>query len=111
MNLSSIGKNIRKFRLMKKLRQEDRAEKAGLSTNYIGAVERGEKLPSLETFIIIVNALGVSADMVLSDVIETGYLVRSSMLNEKIEKLSEEDRARVYDVLEALMRHSAQTTP
>lgn len=111
MNLSSIGKNIRKFRLMKKLRQEDLAEKAGLSTNYIGAVERGEKLPSLETFIIIVNALGVSADMVLSDVIETGYLVRSSMLNEKIEKLSEEDRARVYDVLEALMRHSAQTTP
>ena len=110
MNLSSIGKNIRKFRLMKKLRQEDLAEKAGLSTNYIGAVERGEKLPSLETFIIIVNALGVSADMVLSDVIETGYLVRSSMLNEKIEKLSEEDRARVYDVLEALMRHSAQTT-
>ena len=98
MNLSSIGKNIRKFRLMKKLRQEDLAEKAGLSTNYIGAVERGEKLPSLETFIIIVNALGVSADMVLSDVIETGYLVRSSMLNEKIEKLSEEDRARVYDV-------------
>ena len=111
MNLSSIGKNIRKFRLMKKLRQEDLAEKAGLSTNYIGAVERGEKLPSLETFIIIVNALGVSADMVLSDVIETGYLVRSSMLNEKIEKLYEEDRARVYDVLEALMRHSAQTTP
>ncbi|MDD6879837.1 MAG: helix-turn-helix transcriptional regulator [bacterium] len=111
MNLSSIGKNIRKFRLMKKLRQEDLAEKAGLSTNYIGAVERGEKLPSLETFIVIVNALGVSADMVLSDVIETGYLVRSSMLNEKIEKLSEEDRARVYDVLEALMRHSAQTTP
>ena len=96
---------------MKKLRQEDLAEKAGLSTNYIGAVERGEKLPSLETFIILVNALGVSADMVLSDVIETGYLVRSSMLNEKIEKLSEEDRARVYDVLEALMRHSAQTTP
>ena len=111
MNLSSIGKNIRKFRLMKKLRQEDLAEKAGLSTNYIGAVERGEKLPSLETFIVIVNALGVSADMVLSDVIETGYLVRSSMLNEKIEKLSEEDRARVYDVLEALMRHSAQTNP
>ena len=110
MNLSSIGKNIRKFRLIKKLRQEDLAEKAGLSTNYIGAVERGEKLPSLETFIVIVNALGVSADMVLSDVIETGYLVRSSMLNEKIEKLSEEDRARVYDVLEALMRHSAQTT-
>lgn len=29
MELESIGKNIRKFRLMKKLRQEDLAEKQG----------------------------------------------------------------------------------
>lgn len=28
MKLESIGKNIRKYRLMKKLRQEDLAEKA-----------------------------------------------------------------------------------
>ena len=51
MQLDTIGKNIRKYRLMKKFRQEDLAEKAGLTTNYIGMVERGEKIPSLETFI------------------------------------------------------------
>lgn len=45
MGLESIGGNIRKFRLMKKIRQEDLAEKAGLSTNYVGAIERGEKSP------------------------------------------------------------------
>ena len=59
---------------MKKLRQEDLAEKAGLTANYIGMVERGEKIPSLETFIKILNALGVSADMVLSDVLETVFM-------------------------------------
>ena len=48
MGLESIGSNIRKFRLMKKIRQEDLAEKAGLSTNYVGAIERGEKVPSLD---------------------------------------------------------------
>ena len=37
VELESIGKNIRKYRLMKKLRQEDLAEKAGLSINYVGA--------------------------------------------------------------------------
>ena len=47
----SIGKNLRKYRLERKLRQEDLAERAGLSTVYIGMVERGEKVPSLETFI------------------------------------------------------------
>ena len=42
MRLESIGKNIRKYRLMRKLRQEDLAEKADLSINYVGAIERGE---------------------------------------------------------------------
>lgn len=92
MKLATIGKNVRKYRLMKKLRQEDLAEKAGLTTNYIGMVERGEKIPSLETFIKILNALGVSADMVLSEVLDTGYTVKNSMLNEKLEKLTPEDR-------------------
>lgn len=32
MQLDTIGKNIRKYRLMKKFRQEDLAEKAGLTT-------------------------------------------------------------------------------
>ena len=54
VQLASIGKNIRQFRLNKKLRQEDLAERSGLSTNYIGMVERGEKIPSLETFISII---------------------------------------------------------
>ena len=59
MELESIGRNIRKYRLMKKLRQEDLAELANLTNNYIGAIERGEKIPSLETLIVIINALGV----------------------------------------------------
>ena len=75
MGLESIGKHISEFRHLRKLRQEDLAEITGLSTNYIGAVERGEKIPSLETFIDILNALSISADMVLSDVLQEGYQV------------------------------------
>ena len=60
MKLDSIGKNIRAYRQAKKLRQEDLAEKTGLSANCVSMVERGEKIPSLETFICIANALGVS---------------------------------------------------
>lgn len=106
MKLDTIGKNIRKFRLDKKLRQEDLAEKAGLSANYIGMVERGEKIPSLETFINIVNALGITADMVMTDVLETGYTVKNSILNEKLSKLSADDRAKIYEVIDILIKHS-----
>lgn len=111
VELESIGKNIRKYRLMKKLRQEDLAEKAGLSINYVGAIERGEKVPSLETLLVIINALGVSADMILADVIETGYVVKDSLLAEKLDKLSADDRAKIYDVIDAMLKHSTQVKP
>ena len=111
MELESIGRNIRKYRLMKKLRQEDLAELANLTNNYIGAIERGEKIPSLETLIVIINALGVSADMILSDVIDTGYMVKDSLLAEKLSKLSAEDRAKIYDVVDTMIRHSTQIKP
>lgn len=106
MQFDTIGKNIRKYRLEKKLRQEDLAEKTGLSTNYIGMVERGEKLTSLETFISILNALEVSADMVLTEVVSMGYTVKNSLLNEKLSKLSTDDRERIYDVIDTLITHS-----
>ena len=74
-------------------------------------VERGEKIPSLETFIKILNALGVSADMVLSEVLDTGYTVKNSMLNEKLGKLTPEDRDRIYEVLDTLIKQSKQILP
>ncbi len=111
MKLDTIGKNIRKFREIKKLRQEDLAEKTDLTTNYIGMIERGEKIPSLETFINILNSLGVSADMVLSDVLDNGYKVKDALLNEKLEKLVPEDRNRIYEVIDTMMKHSKQILP
>ncbi len=111
MKLDTICKNIRKFREIKKLRQEDLAEKTDLTTNYIGMIERGEKIPSLETFINILNSLGVSADMVLSDVLDNGYKVKDSLLNEKLEKLVPEDRNRIYEVIDTMMKHSKQILP
>lgn len=111
VRLESIGKNIRKYRLMKKLRQEDLAEKAELSINYVGAIERGEKIPSLETLLVIINALGVSADMILVDVIDNGYLVKESLLSEKLDKLSADDRAKIYDVIDTMLKHSTQEKP
>lgn len=104
-NLDTIGKHIRKYRIGKKLRQEDLAEKTGLSSNYIGMLERGEKIPALETFIRILNALEVSADLVLVDVLKTGYTVKNSLLHEKIEQLSTDDREMVYAVIETLLNY------
>ena len=105
MELGSIGGNIRRYRVAKKLRQEDLAELTGLSINYVGAIERGEKIPALETLIDILNALDISADMVLCDVLKTGYDIKTSLLSEKIDRLPPEKIETVLDGVEVLIQH------
>lgn len=105
MDLKSIGRNIRKFRQEQNFRQEDLAERAGLSVNYVGALERGEKYPSLETFIVIANALHVTSDMLLSDVLLEGYAVKDSLLAQKLDGLSEREREKIYAVIDTLLRY------
>ena len=103
MNTASIGKRIRKFREHKGWRQEDFAEKIGLSVTYTGMIERGEKVPKLETFITIANVLEVSADQLLADVLTTGYDVKSSTLTEEIAKLDPASCERIYKFVGAMI--------
>lgn len=104
MNTSSIGKRIRKYREAKGWRQEDFAEKIGLSVTYTGMIERGEKIPKLETFITIANALEVSADLLLADVLSTGYHVKSSEMTDGISSLAPVERDRIYNVVNAMIQ-------
>ena len=104
MDIETIGLNIRKSRNAKKMRQEDLAQKANVSSNYISAVERCVKIPSVETLIDIMNALGVSADMIFCDVIDAGVTEKNNQLDAKVSQLSTKDRKTVYDVLDLLVR-------
>ena len=103
MGMSSIGKRIRKYREAKGWRQEDFAEKIGLSVTYTGMIERGEKVPKLETFITIANTLGVSSDLLLADVLSTGYSIKSSEMTDEIASLSPSERDRIYSVVNAMI--------
>ena len=107
MELESIGRNIRKFRLMRNLRQEDLAEMAGLSINYVGALERGQKIPSLETFILILNALEVSSDMVLSNLLVKKHQADASRLTDRMQGLPAHDVDRILAVVDVLIRYSS----
>lgn len=106
MKSRSVGRNIRKYRIMQELKQDELAEKAGLSTNYIGMVERGEKIPSLDSFIRIINALDVSADVILCDELNHGFQVKNSILDQKLDSLTVKDRERVYAVIDTLIKYS-----
>jgi transcriptional regulator with XRE-family HTH domain len=54
-----VSRNIKQFRMISGLSQEKLAEKAGISVPFLGAIERGEKWPSPETFANIAHGLEV----------------------------------------------------
>lgn len=104
MAYTEIGKNIQAVRMQQKLSREALAERSGLSANFIGNIERGEKAVSLDSFISIANGLGVSADVLLGSVLTNGYKIKTSMLCEQINTLSPKKREMVQDLLEILLR-------
>lgn len=102
MDLTSIGKHIREKRILKSWKQDDLAEKTELSVVYIGMIERGEKMPRLETFIKILNALDSSADEVLEDVLKEGYRIIVSKYAQKLDAMSDNQRDLFFQLIDAL---------
>jgi transcriptional regulator with XRE-family HTH domain len=104
MDRKSIGRRIQTYREAAGMSQDELAEALELSTIYISTIERGVRTPSLEVFVNLANALNVSADLLLVDVLKNGYKVKASLLSEKLETKSSEDRDRVFKVVEAMVK-------
>ena len=60
-----VGKRVRQLRLRRNLTQEQLAERAGISTSFLGHIERGSRKLSLETFYRLIRALDCSANALL----------------------------------------------
>lgn len=55
-----FGKRVAVLRHSKNLSQEELADKCGIHRTYIGALERGEKSPTLNTIEKLANALEIT---------------------------------------------------
>ena len=102
MDFSSIGVNIKKYRLEAKMSQSKLAEKSGISTKYVSALERSEKPPSLETLVNIANALNITADMLLCDVLNKQVDIKQAMIGDIIKGLPKKEQLKIIAVVELL---------
>ncbi|HWN70692.1 MAG TPA: helix-turn-helix domain-containing protein, partial [Haliangium sp.] len=63
--MRSIGRAARQARRVRKLTQEDVAERVGVSTQFYGRIERGNALPSVTTLRRMLEVLDLRADELL----------------------------------------------
>ena len=103
MNQKAIGRRIKTARENKRLTQEQLAELVDLSPMHVSVIERGVKLPKLETLINIANVLDVSADVLLQDVVNNQIKLCASEASELVSQLPREDQKRVLAALRSFV--------
>ena len=78
MDYAKLGRRVRQHRVLNQMTQERLAELAGVSTSFIGHIERGEKKASIETIVALCNALSVPPTVLLQDSL-TEEVLRSQL--------------------------------
>ena len=70
MDYKDFGDRVRRKRQQKGWTQEILAKELGVSTSFVGHIERGSRKASLETLVQIANVLCVSVDYLLAASLE-----------------------------------------
>ena len=101
MNKIELGKRIRETRLKKGYNQRILSEKANIGVMYLGEIERGIKMPSMNIFIKIVEALEVSTDYILRNELTSGENYVYDDITERLKNLTPKQRKTAIDILDA----------
>lgn len=95
-----FGQRLREQRIQHGLTLEQLAEKSELSSNYIGMVERGLKEPGLATIVKLLNALNISADTLLCDLVPSASHVTDDEICKRLEGLTPIQKKAALDLLD-----------
>jgi transcriptional regulator with XRE-family HTH domain len=101
----TIGKRIREERLKKGYTQQEVADKAKICVMYLSEIERGIKMPSLNSFIQILEGLEVSADYILRGEVNSGQAYIYDEITQKLRNLTPTQRKTAADILDAYIKN------
>ena len=106
MDYVDMGKRVRKQRQLIGLTQQELAERIGVSTSFVGHVERGTRKASLETQVALSNALGVGVDYLLA-----GSLQSSPDEENPSGAMDPNRRLVIREILSTLQEHLSDWSP
>ena len=107
MDARKVGKRIQEVRKQRGLTQSALSQMVDLSTKYISNIECGFKMPKLNTFVAIANALQCDANLLLSDVLDVATGQESGLISKKLFSLPVDEQRRILRVIDVMIEESA----
>lgn len=99
VDYKDIGSRIRAIRMERGMTQAQLAEAAGVGVTHISHIETGNGIPSLQTFLDVVNALGCSADELLCVEVEAARPIYETWLNDQLADCSQQELKLISDMV------------
>lgn len=102
MDYRKLGMRVRQQREMNRLTQGELAKQVGVSSSFIGHIERGEKKASVETVVALCNALAISPWVLLQD------SLNEAVMRDQL-SIDAENQDLVNGLMHLLREHSRKT--
>lgn len=99
VDYKDFGKQVRNLRRSNSLTQEELAEKVGISASFMGHIERGTRIASLDTLIALCNVLKTSPH----------HLLKASLADDITEHMPSELSNEQRGKLSAFLRYAQDT--
>ncbi len=89
MDYRQLGVRVRQQRELNGLTQSQLAKQVGVSSSFIGHIERGEKKASVETVVALCNAMEISPSVLLQDSLSDAVMRSQLSIDEENKDLME----------------------
>lgn len=108
MDKTTLGQKLREVRLEQGYTQQALARKAAIGSVYLGEIERGLKMPSMNIFIRIIEALNVSADYILRDELTAARAYVLNDITQRLQALTPQQRRTAVSILDAYITNLSE---
>ncbi len=99
-NPKKIGAVLKYFRLKNNMRQEDVALKIDISAAYVGMIENGKRVPSLDVYVDLAEAVNAEVDLFMHEKGAVAQWERLEQFAERISKLEVAEQEQLFKMMD-----------
>lgn len=103
--LQTIGKNVKRIRLIRELSQETLSEKLDKSINFVSLLENGKTGFSVQTIIDLCSVLEIDANFIFDGVISPLETTEDDYISKSLSLFNDADR----NIVENLIKYIANS--